>query len=592
MGFADNPQNNILKWLSDMISIAQRETIVIPSNFRDQVLKIKDLLKSDTSGLVNSLLDFAVNCALVEYKVEAKNENLTNLFNDWLGTINADKRGKIPVGIKALAKEYFRERWKGGSFPLLRTFWNKQGDFLLPTSLFFVDSEDIIIKDINGETVIIGEEKYELRISKDKSISLPATSNEMIFIQKPFSSWGTEYPTPFLIQRGVFINMQMIDILEKKGEYVVSQALEHLMLVKKGAKELALSGRPEFIYSEEDLAKIKQDFADLANKRRTSKGISTYITNFDTEIEHIIPEYRRALEEELYAPIERRILAGLGLIEVVEGISSNRREAILNPKPFISEIRTGIEDFKLLLDDLLQTIAEKNKFEHRKYTKVPIRIANTPINQFVTRDLLEHLRSAYDRGILSKQTYAEMVSQVDYSIEVDRRKIEDKNKHQIIMYPPIIQNREADISPLEEEPIPKEEEENILPDRKGPESKNFQGDFEQAPYNQISELPDNIKNVMNKSLQRIWMHIFNNAYKQYKNEDTARKVAWSALKKIAEKGPNGKWHRKTKGNLEKSGIDIQQILEIAKLDIASKQSQLLNKLLGIEEEEEKDETTG
>jgi len=53
-----------------------------------------------------------------------------------------------------------------------------------------------------------------------------------------------------------------------------------------------------------------------------------------------------AINDTIYAPIEKRILAGLGLIDIVTGTSSSRRESLLNPKPFVAEIKQGIEDFK------------------------------------------------------------------------------------------------------------------------------------------------------------------------------------------------------------------------------------------------------
>ena len=68
-------------------------------------------------------------------------------------------------------------------------------------------------------------------------------------------------------------------------------------------------------------------------------------------------------------------------------------------------------------------------------------------------------------------------------------------------------------------------------------------DYEEAPYKNIKELPENIKNSLTKELQEIWMKVFNEALERYKDEDIARKVAWNLIKKISKKNKNGKWVR-------------------------------------------------
>ena len=323
--------------MMDFVSMTSNDQVRIPTAYREQVLAVKLLLRNDTSGLVNTLLDFAIDCALVDYSVETSNANLTALFNGWLSNINSDLRGQIPVGVNALAKQYFRERWKGSSFLLLRTVWEEKDGYTLPTKLWFVDGEDIAVTS-DDETVSIGGEIYNLRVSKKEAKCLPASGNEMIFVQKPFESWGTEYPIPYLIRRGVFRNLKFLELLTTKGEYIVGKALEYLLMIKKGSAELTLSNQPEFTYSKDDLQKVKDDLEALIQNRQQTGGVSTYATNFDTDIQHLIPEYSKAISAELYAPIERRILAGLGMIDVVQGISSTRRESTLNPRPFIGEI--------------------------------------------------------------------------------------------------------------------------------------------------------------------------------------------------------------------------------------------------------------
>ena len=74
------------------------------------------------------------------------------------------------------------------------------------------------------------------------------------------------------------------------------------------------------------------------------------------------------------------------------------------------------------------------------------------------------------------------------------------------------------------------------------------------PYASINDLPKNVANNLPKHAQEIFKEAFNNAYDEYKHpgdrkthddrENTARRVAWSAVKQKYEKGQDGKWHTK------------------------------------------------
>lgn len=63
------------------------------------------------------------------------------------------------------------------------------------------------------------------------------------------------------------------------------------------------------------------------------------------------------------------------------------------------------------------------------------------------------------------------------------------------------------------------------------------------PYQAISDLPDSVKNHLPKHAQEIFLAAFNNALKEYGEEERAFKVAWSAVKRDYEKGDDGDWHR-------------------------------------------------
>ena len=78
------------------------------------------------------------------------------------------------------------------------------------------------------------------------------------------------------------------------------------------------------------------------------------------------------------------------------------------------------------------------------------------------------------------------------------------------------------------------------------------------PYKKISDLPDSVRNNLPKHAQEIYMEAFNSAWDQYDEpqerrsgatrEETAHKVAWTAVKKKYEKDEKtGEWKTKKEG---------------------------------------------
>jgi cation transport regulator ChaB len=571
--------NFLVEWAWDIISYFSRDEIIVPINYHDQIEKLKTTLISDTSGIINSVLDFAIDCASVDLIVETKNPNVTDVIDTWFDKINYSLRGKVPTGLRALEKEYYRERWKNSSFLVLRTQWEDfkidNISYSLPTKMWFVDGANIIVEDGDKKNRIIGEEKYYIKIDDDIKKPLPSNKDELIFVQKPFSSWSELYPTPFLFQRGIYKNLKLYDLMNQKGERIIAKALEYLLLMKKGSEGLALKGLPEYTYSGEDLQKASEDLQKIIKKTKHRRGTPTYTTNFDTSLEHLIPDYKRAISSDLYAPIEKRILAGLGLVEIVEGTTSTRREGILNPKPFITEVETGVKDFISLMSDVIKEIIDRNSSSHQKYfsDSMEIDLHYPAIKSFVDDSLRQHLRSMYDRGVISKQTYSEVVGGTDFDIEIKRRTQETKDKLDIKMYAPIIDNREGVGIDLPGEPGKEPKLKTITPkpkpniqqpvgapkdtiptSKKGPEAKNFKGefedeeeydgtdteflealddftnDYEEAPYKTNKDLPPAVQKHP-AGAQKAFREAFNNALEHYKNETTAFKVAWSVLKK-------------------------------------------------------------
>ncbi|ASK36073.1 putative cation transport regulator ChaB [Alloalcanivorax mobilis] len=74
------------------------------------------------------------------------------------------------------------------------------------------------------------------------------------------------------------------------------------------------------------------------------------------------------------------------------------------------------------------------------------------------------------------------------------------------------------------------------------------------PYEKRAELPDSVRNVLPKGAQDIYKEAFNSAWDEYDDkedrrdnatrEETAHKVAWSAVKSKYSKGDDDHWHPK------------------------------------------------
>jgi len=600
-----------LRWLGDVLALFQTEAIKIPGKYREQVTATKKLLKTDTSGLINTLLNFSISAASVDYSIETNNANLTESLNKWLSEINSDYRGKIPTGIDALAKEYFRERWKGSSNLVLRTFWKKKDDLDLPTTMFFVDGEDVVTERKNPKVVTLGDEKYFIRIdnNRENNIPIPQSKDELLFVQRPYESWGTIYPVPFLIRKGLFRNLMFLTIMSQKGEYIISRALEYLFLIKKGTEKMTMEGRADLTYSPDDLKKITSEFSALLDDKKSQAGTPTYATNFDTELQHMIPDYKLAVNETIYAPVERKILAGLGMIDIVTGTSTNRREAMLNPKPLIAEVTQGIEDFRMLINDLLQTIKERNK-SHKKYfgdKSVKTQVYSGPVEHFVDDKVRDHIRSMYDRGTVSIQTYNNVVGvgYIDHEVEVKRRKLESDKKLEDLMYPHLIDNREGqgmkDVpgvklvkttdkptgkKPVEENPdAPKNPKDVKAPDKTGPEKKNYKSELEEAKI--IGEPVDPRRVDFSEYEESVIVKTkkgWNVKSKDGKNLGGPYKTKKEATKRLKQVE-----YYKNKIELEEDldDMDMTALIELKKLEIMGKQNKILDMIL----EEDRNETS-
>jgi cation transport regulator len=74
------------------------------------------------------------------------------------------------------------------------------------------------------------------------------------------------------------------------------------------------------------------------------------------------------------------------------------------------------------------------------------------------------------------------------------------------------------------------------------------------PYDNLNDLPKQVKDNLPKEAQKIYKEAFNNAYDEYSSgskrkgsssrEETAHKVAWNAVKKKYHKNDDGDWVKK------------------------------------------------
>lgn len=432
--------------------------ITVPTDFRDQCKVSSQILANDTTGLINTVLDYSVNSASeTSYKVESTNSDLSEFFNAWLKRVNIRVNG-IPTGIKELSKEYFRERWVGSSLCLLRadnwtTFKYKNIELKVPLTLYFVNGASIYIASGKDKIVELGAYTYSLDETGKRRIPKPG---EVIVVQKPFERWFTKYPVPYIIRKGIYKNAKAINILQDKGDEVLTKILPYMFAIKKGDK--ALSIEKGINYSDTDLKALSDSFKAAAESfKKEKKKVPTWTVPFDTAYEHIIPDISKMLSEELYRQGYRALLSALGFVDVVQGIASTRRESILNPAPFVAEINSGVDGFGSMLLEVIYEIESKNKAEHRKYfgDSIDLRVVHSPI-KINTEPILDHIRQSFIYGATSYRTYQEALG-LDPTTELERAKEEHEKGYREILYPHLVQNQENAPDNVSQPPITKKQ---------------------------------------------------------------------------------------------------------------------------------------
>jgi cation transport regulator ChaB len=499
------------------------------------------MLGNDVSGTIDTILDYAVNSASeANYRVECSETTLQKLLNLWLEDINIDIKG-IPTGLQALSKEYFKERWQGSSFCVLRVKdWEKitvdNVTIEVPTTMWFVNGSSLYVVRPKDKNYKLGSDKYYL--DEAHKIEIPTDKEEEIIVQKPYNRWFDEYSTPYLIRKGVYKNFLGMKVLMDKSDEVISKILPYLFVISKGTENLFKEGVD---YSDEELKELSENFKEQVQKYRNEKGKTpTNTVPFDTKYDHLIPDLSKILKEELYRQGYRAILSGLGFIDLLE-ISPSRQETRINPRAFVSELNAGVEGFKSILLEAIFLIEERNKNAHKKLfsDKGKIIIVSSPL-KINTENLLADLRSGYDRGVLSYESYIEVLG-LDYTTEKERRIKEAKSGEEELFYPRIISNQEDKgkdtFTPIK--PKTKKQENLEDEDKKpgSPESKKFKNadeNIEMAPYKNLEQLPEYIKK-MTEQCQKVFMATFNSVYEDTGDEGKSFAIANSAARRCMKK---------------------------------------------------------
>jgi cation transport regulator ChaB len=272
-----------------------------------------------------------------------------------------------------------------------------------------------------------------------------------------------------------------------------------------------------------------------------------------------MPDFKKVLTEDLFNQGYRAILAGLGFIDVIQGITSTRKEAVLNPAPFVEETNDGVEGFKSVLMEIIHLIVQRNAIDHKKLfnREKQLYIASTPL-KLNTQQILSELRLGYVYGVNSIKSY-QLALGLNPDIEKEQTDAEWENGDRSRYYPHIVQNLEQNTSPEEDivpvkapktqkPPISNKQIEKDIEKTGNPnlkykmksseeptnEEAGLPEGIEDAPYKSLDVLPAPVQKL-SKHLQQTWLDVFNKTYKGKDTEKKAFRVAWSVINKMRGK---------------------------------------------------------
>ncbi len=648
-----------------MLKKLQTPNITVKSNFPDQVEQIDLLLGNDKTGLVSTIIDIMVHSSTVDIKIETENETLNKFLQNWQKNIlNRNVNIDIPGGLRALSTENFRERWRSSQLAL-KVIWGKekfenQGTLIVPKKMWFLDGGTVFSEKTNA----LNTRKFFININK-KKVQLKNSDSESIFIRKPYTSWHKDEVIPYLVRRGTVFNSLVKNAIVQKQSDVIESIIPMILQMKAGSDELALRGMN---VSEKAFKELKNKLVDAKDKFDENHNFGDLIATLrhDVNLEYLIPDISKIFDDKIVKSTDRNLLSSLGLIEL-QGFSSTREEAILNPKVLVEEVVDAVLDWANLLQDVMIEMMRRNKVKHPNLSNNEIQVIPGIIKAFITDEMRTMLRSMYDRGVISKQDTIEDITGLNFEVQVNRRTRENERDLQTIMKPPVIQNLEQheDVELIDNEDLENQDKKPNTPesdnfnnailrdyfarehlkrkkrkkkkkciptkDKKCPplskpnrsysefiiqtpddlpeeikklsfpaqltyfmtyntcldiegktpeeshklamdsiqifltseKSDGVSGEKSEdvpakeeivaeqeeiiAPFNNIDELPDNVKNVLPIPAQMIWLEVFNSVFEETNDEERAIRSAWSQVSKTYEKVPDKKkWVKKAK----------------------------------------------
>ena len=495
------------QWLFEHLLSVGRQ-IKVSGEFHGKVEQIDKIIGNDKTAIITSILDFMVHCATVDITIDTDNKNLTQLFNNWKKNLNTGINLDIPRGLRSFTEQYFRERWRS-SLIGLNIKWGFVDGYWLPAKMWFSDGAGIWVRNSTGNLTAT---KYYLGRPKDKDQNLLPKRGTDIIIRKPYNSWYKSYPDPYLARRGaLYHGLFKEKIIEKQAE-IVNSFFPYMELIKMGSPEALSKG----------MAPQEEDFKDMENKVKNLRNdYSEYSASrgligafpYDVNIEHLIPDFSKAVDEKILKPLDKNLLSAMGMIEL-KGFSGDREEAILNPKVLVEEVTDAVLDYVELLDDVMAMIKEKNQ-NHRKYNKNEIRLNPGIIKSFITDAMRVMIRSWYDRGLVAKKGSVENTTPFNFETQVNQRDKERREKLNRRCYPPPIINQEQYLNDPSDPGETPEETDEQKPEKKKTEKdidSTAEIDLITEPMKTIRSIPNEIKELLSKKEQKIFKKAFNEQF--------------------------------------------------------------------------------
>ena len=511
--------------------------IQVPKDYAARQAKINELLDNDYTGIVKTVYEFMVQCASVDMSFVSDNANLTQTLNEWSTyKLNSTIGFDIPRSLKNLTVQYMRERWKS-SFIVLNITWEKFNGLNLPKNMWFSDGGVVLV---GGDENILNGKKYYLGTDKNE---IKSSDKQTVLIRKPFNSWYEGYPTQYFVSKGVLYNSMLKKMLITKQAAVVEEMIPYILALRAGDATLLAKNMMGDI--EKQLGDVKDSLKQARRNKKYQHDSGDMILKgrYDLNIEHLMPDLTKLFNESIIRPVNYDLLAGLGLIEL-QGFSSSRQETMLNPKVLIEEITNGVIDVKQLYEEVFAIIIEKNKELHPKHMGEEIRVVPGIIKAFLTDDMRKMIKSHVDTGILSIEDAFEALPQgYDFEVSRNRRQHEADNGDDELFFPRVILNQDSNTEPDVpggRTPTPQE-----VPQKKKKIVKKVKGSSEyvQAPYDNVSQLPNAVKDHLPKAAQNVFMRVVNEALKEGKSDADAFKLAWGVVKKSFKK-VGDKWVKK------------------------------------------------